>query len=316
MSIDDMVSTAERVTTPFTHRVTSGGPAQGRDFAGLQNSAVGRASRGDIPLVIAVHGGGYHSSFFDLPGHSLLDRGAALGIPVIAVDRPNYGGSDTLQTEGSILEANVDHLDHLIGELWTEHGQGTAGVFLIGHSIGAAIALLMAARDLDWPLLGVSTSGCLFQEPPGTAERWASIPLKWLPADGAMRFQLMFGPKGTYDEDVPAAEAAFHGDTPVLLSELIEVSDGWEERFRVAAAQIAVPVHVRHAQHDHLWVSSPDDVAEFGRAFTSAPVVDVALWPDAGHDIDYHRSGAAFQVQQLAFALASAARAGTLRPSS
>lgn len=313
MSIDSTIPTAKHATTRLAHQIVSAGPALGKRFSGLRNSAVDRVARADTPLIVAIHGGGYHSSFFDFPGHSLLDRGASLDIPIIAIDRPNYGDTDTLITDDSILQANVEHLDHLISELWQGHGQGTAGVFLVGHSIGAAIAHLIASRDLDWPLLGVSTSGCLFQEPPGTAERWASIPLEWLPVDSAMRFQLMFGPEGTYDQEMPAAEAAFHGDTPVLLSELIEISDGWEERFRAAAVSIKVPVHVRQAQYDALWVSSEEDIADFSSAFENSPLVDVALWPDSGHDIDYHRSGAAFQVQQLAFALASAARAATGR---
>lgn len=42
----------------------------------------------DYPLVIAIHGGTYTSTYFDVPGYSLLDRAAALGIPSIAIDRP------------------------------------------------------------------------------------------------------------------------------------------------------------------------------------------------------------------------------------
>ncbi len=293
-------------STAFSHTVSSEGPSRGRVFAGFHNLGSVTPASPATPLVVAIHGGGYHSTFFDLPGYSLLERAAASNIPFIAVDRPNYGNSDQLAVDGSIFDANAQALDDLIGELWAAHGEGTAGVFLIGHSIGAALSLLIASHAPTWPLLGVAMSGCLLQEPPGTAERWASLPMKWLPCDGDMRFQLMFGPAGSYGDDMPAAEAAFHGETPVLVQELIEISDGWEERFRAAAPSITVPVHVRHAQYDALWISDEEQVQQFADALTNAPLVDAAVWPGTGHDIDYHTSGAAFQAEQLAFALRAA----------
>ena len=36
------------------------------------------------PLVVAIHGGTYSSAYFDVPGYSLLDRAAAVGIPILA----------------------------------------------------------------------------------------------------------------------------------------------------------------------------------------------------------------------------------------
>jgi pimeloyl-ACP methyl ester carboxylesterase len=295
-------------STEFSHTVRTEGPTLGKVFGGVHNLAAAAPVGRDTPLVVAIHGGGYHSTYFDLPGYSLLDRAAALDVPVIAVDRPNYGQSGELDVDGSIFDANAQALHDLIGELWQTYGEGSAGIVLIGHSIGAALSLLIASNAPTWPLLGVAISGCLLQEPPGTAERWASIPMKWLPCDGDMRFQLMFGPTGTYADDMPAADAAFHGDTPVLVQELIEISTGWEERLRAAALAITVPVHVRHAQYDALWISDEAQVQQFAALFANAPSVDAALWPDSGHDIDYHTSGDEFQADQLAFSLSCAAR--------
>jgi hypothetical protein len=53
-------------------------------------------------------------------------------------------------------------------------------------------------------------------------------------------------------------------------------------------------------------------VFNFGRAFSSSPSVDVRLFESTGHCIDFHRVGAAFQLEQLAFAL----RCTVVRPSS
>jgi len=64
----------------------------------LQTSAGRVAGRGtgpvaeDSPLVVALHGGGYDCGYFDVPGHSLLDIGAAAGFEVVALDRPGTAG--------------------------------------------------------------------------------------------------------------------------------------------------------------------------------------------------------------------------------
>ena len=63
---------------------------------------------GDVPLIIAVHGGTYTSEYFDIPGHSLLDQAAALGIPIVAVDRPGYRGSSPVEQSDSIILKNAE----------------------------------------------------------------------------------------------------------------------------------------------------------------------------------------------------------------
>ena len=70
------------------------------------------------PLIVALHGGGYSSAFFDIGGYSLLGRAAAAGCPVVALDRPGYGGSPLLPPTNSILRANAERLDAAIAELW------------------------------------------------------------------------------------------------------------------------------------------------------------------------------------------------------
>ena len=62
-----------------------------------RNSGPEPEVRPGAPLVIALHGGTYTSEYFDIPGYSLLDRAEAAGVPVIALDRPNYGGSSPLE---------------------------------------------------------------------------------------------------------------------------------------------------------------------------------------------------------------------------
>lgn len=297
-----------RSSTQFTLDVASDGPAKGMTFAGRQRIAAPQAGNRDSPLIVAVHGGGYSSAYFDVPQYSLLDRAVSLGIPVIAIDRPGYGGTDptSVPSGGSVLEVNAAVLDHVIGELWAEHGAGKTGVFLIGHSIGAAISLRISARAPAWPLIGISVSGCLLREPPGMGEMWASIPTPTLTSPNEDKAALMFGPEWTYQPDAP--DSAYFANEPVLVSELVEISARWEDEYRSLASQITVPVHIRQGQFDRLWITDNDQVAQFASALTGSPAVDAEIFTSAGHAIDYHRGGGAFQLQQLAFALTACAR--------
>jgi len=302
---------SSHTTNRFTHRVTSDGPARGMTFAGRRRPARS-AGTGDFPLVIAVHGGGYTSAYFDVPGYSLLDRAAGLGIPIIAVDRPGYGGSSPVASDGSVFLANAAALDHLIAELWETDGAGTAGVFLIGHSIGVPISMAIGAREPEWPLLGMALSGCLLRVPERLAGVWAAAPGPTLDSPVEQKALRMFGPAWTRPGDMP--EASYFANVPVLRSELVESATTWPETYRDIAPRIGVPVQLRHGEFDGLWITEGEQVAEFAAGLTSSPRVDAGYFPSAGHAIDYHRVGAAFQVGQLAFALDCAAR--RLQPSS
>lgn len=286
-------------TTEFTHTVTTDGPAQGMIFTARRRPSTPAES---VPLVVALPGGTYTSMYFDVPRHSLLDRAEALGVPVIAVDRPGYLGSTPVEPGESIILRNAEVLDHLVGELWGAYGAGTAGVVVIGHSIGGAIALAIAARHPAWPLLGVAVSGCLVQVPPESGDAWAALPdLEFVELPVPVKDFVMYGPAWTHSDAMPAAGHA--ADAPVPKAELLDITGGWIGRMRDTAAAIQVPVHSRQGEFDHLWVTDDDEVAQFRSAFTSAPWVDARLVPNAGHCIDFHLAAAAFQLEQLAFAL-------------
>ncbi|MBP2334108.1 pimeloyl-ACP methyl ester carboxylesterase [Saccharothrix coeruleofusca] len=291
-------TTAQR----FTHEVTSTGAGRGMVFTGLRRTS---GDTHDVPLIVALHGGGYTSAYFDVPGYSLLDRAAGAGVPVIAVDRPGYGGSTPVPLGDSPYLANAATVDHLIGELWQTHGAGTAGIVLVGHSIGAQVALAIAGGRPRWPLLGLSVSGCLLRHGDGFAETWAAAPGTYLDVSVEEKAELMFGPEWTRRDDMP--RASFFANVPVLTAELTGGA-GWEKSFRDLAPEITVPVQLRHGRFDPLWGDADDQIPEFVAGLESSPWIDAAAVPAAGHAIDYHRVGAAFHAQQLAFALTCAAQ--------
>jgi pimeloyl-ACP methyl ester carboxylesterase len=293
------METAAMTTTaiPFTHTTAGGLTVTGR-----RNTPHTPAAAAQVPLVVAIHGGTYTSGYFDIPGFSLLQRAAALGIPVIAVDRPGYLGSDHVEPGESIILANAVALDQVIGELWQEHGAGHAGVFLIGHSIGGAVTTAVAAGGPAWPLLGIAVSGCLLRVPDGPRLAFDALPdVLMIDLPGPMKDSVMFGPAWTHDPAMP--ELSHSCDTSVPRAELIDINNGWISRVRSVNAQVTVPVHARQGEFDALWITDAGQARDYAASFTAAPVVDGRLVLRAGHCVDFHHAGAALQLSQLAFAL-------------
>jgi len=293
------------MSTPFTHSVDGSGAAAGFTFTGRTNIGADVTPHAGAPLIIALHGGTYSSEYFDIAGHSLLDNATKQGIPVIALDRPNYVGSSPLTSEGSIIQANADVLGDAIGSIWNEHGGDAAGVVLIAHSIGGAVATIIAATPQSWPLLGLATSGCLVRVPAESAGAWASLPdIPMIDLPVPLKDQLMFGPPETYDDAMPAA--SYPSNTAVPKAELLDITGGWIAARAETTGKVKVPVHHRQGEFDHLWVTSQDEVDEYRAGFTSAASVDAQLQLASGHCIDFHKPSDEFQNSQLAFATAVA----------
>lgn len=256
----------------------------------------------EYPLVVAIHGGTYTADYFDIEGCSLIARAEALGLPLFAVNRPGYRDSlPREKTDGSI-HSNAEILNDALSELWELHGQKTRGIFLIGHSIGGAIAIRMAALPKSWPLLGLSISGVGLREPDPILKQWQSLP----PSDvieipQESKDALMYGPEGSFALDVQ--RAAHRADHPMPRQELLDIAFEWSRLLSESAPKVDVPVHYRQPEFDNLWVVNESEVQNFAQRFVKAPLVDARVMQGAGHCIDFHKLGAAFQLEQLAFAL-------------
>jgi pimeloyl-ACP methyl ester carboxylesterase len=272
----------------------------GRTIAAM---TAGPAAGTDRPLIAALHGGTYTARYFDVAGSAqptFMDLAAAGGFPVASFDRPGYGGSTALDPADNSFDRHATMLAAAIAQAARRVSAGS--VFLVGHSIGGMIALMIAAGELDFTLVGASVTGMgAVIRPAGPAQALASLPADAtidLPYD--QRDQVMFGPAFTHTPDgVAAAHASY---APVPVRELIQAPQWPDEHLPGLAPRVRVPVHNALAEFDALWDSTPANVDQFAKLLTAAPVVDASIARSTGHAIDHHTLGHALHLRQLAFA--------------
>lgn len=84
-----------------------------------------------------------------------------LGYNVLNINRPSYGGTPTPATTTPLADSLLGLID-LIDLVYREKTGGQQGIVLIGHSLGGALSLVIAAEaGARLPVLGVSTLGTL-----------------------------------------------------------------------------------------------------------------------------------------------------------
>ena len=270
----------------------------GHRITGISNES----GADDLPLIVALPGGSYTSAYFDVPGHSLLETGRVNGFEVIALDRPGYGGSDALPAGEVTFARNAEVLDAAIAQLWATRGRNRPGVVVIGHSMGGAIAIHIAASSPSWPLLGIAVSGIHDTAPEIVLSAWDAMP-PGQPVDFGPEQRRMFfyGPDWTIESDIVARADISAALIPI--EELQEVVGDWVRSASTLSAKVQVPVQYIAVEYERLWTITPESVNAFANYFSAAPFVDSSLMPGVGHDVDHHRAGRAFQLRQLAFAM-------------
>jgi pimeloyl-ACP methyl ester carboxylesterase len=261
------------------------------------------------PLVVAIHGGTYTSAYFDVPGCSLFDAAAALDIPLVAPDRPGYGNSRVLTSADMTIRGQGRHLIAALSDAWERYGAGTSGIVLIGHSIGAAIAAVMAGEGHELPILGLAMSGVGLKTPPEHRPLWEQLPdTPVVSMPPGVKERVMFGPPGSFEARVAQASAV--ADVGAPKAELVDIVSAWQGHAHDTLGRIKVPVHYRQGEFDQLWIVDPGEIDGFRQALSGSPRVDARMMRGTGHCMDFHHVGRALQIQQLGFALQCAADRG------
>ncbi|MBV9996366.1 MAG: alpha/beta fold hydrolase [Caulobacteraceae bacterium] len=256
-------------------------------------------------LVVALHGGGYDCRYWHHPGQaeaSLLELGRTLGFDVIALDRPGYRGSKGPAPAGYPLSAQAELIFDAIEA--ADAGRGSP-VFLIGHSMGAILALMMGASGRGAALQGLDVSGTPLRF---GAERTQAMAATMQPliAAGADLMPLMtpehrrsmfFGADGTFDPRVVAPGGTEH---PVPVAELADALY-CPERLPTVLSSIEAPVQWTIAEEENSSEGGDSVLAEARALLRNSRRVRTALQPFSGHNISLHHVARAYHLRAFAF---------------
>ncbi|MFI1293259.1 alpha/beta hydrolase [Streptomyces sp. NPDC020792] len=258
----------------------------------------------DVPrpraVIVALHGGGTRSVYFDHPGHprlSLLRTAAALGFTVLAVDRPGYGSSaGNLQALGT-ERTRTDVLYAAVDALLADRGRG-AGVFLWAHSAGCQPALRMAIEPQGADLLGLELAGMGRDFHPGVHDVFE----EWLRDNTRPGPRVnLWHPANAYAPDVKGGLAI--GSRSPAYDRL---QQQWREEIVDVAAEVRVPVHLSLGEHERVWRNGPEALADLASLFTASPRVLVAEQAGAGHNTSVGHTALAYHLRVLSFVEACA----------
>ncbi|KAB8231817.1 alpha/beta fold hydrolase [Aspergillus alliaceus] len=265
----------------------------------LQTSGTSRP----VPLLVCIHGGSYDSEYFDIDSkHSIFELGRSLRIPVVAIDRPGYGGStaypdlknEDIEERGTTFSNEQGkYLDSIVfPALWKEFGpsSGAASMVVFPHSIGGMVAIIAAAMYANndgkkqYPLTGliVSGIGCKshMHESPDSNQRSSENNngnRESLHTD-EQQTHMRFNPIPSYTEAL---------NKPVPLGELHDIRTTWQNYWVSYAEQITVPFLYGVGDHDGFWDSSEEGIAQFTDVFrTSSPRVQSVVVPMAPHCVE------------------------------
>lgn len=241
------------------------------------------------PLIVCIHGGGCNGWYFDLPDHSFRALAEKRGYPLLIVDRPGHGASN-MSRQGLAASARTirDHVEDVADRNW--HSQWC----LLGHSIGGAIAMLIAGDLRPSALRALAISG-IGAEPMPAAMAWSAAGA----GDAVAASSLLFGPLRSFTWKAPAMLRQCA--EPWDASEVVEVLNYWPDRFADVARGVMVPLHLRLAEGEGIWRTGSAEVARLAALFAQAPSVDAALLPEGGHLYELHFGGSRHMAGQLDF---------------
>ncbi len=225
-----------------------------------------RTVRDDGPVLVLVHGfGGSHAVWRDVEAR-LAGR-----CRILAYDLPGHGGSLDVAFAGAKAAARTI-LDDLAA-------RGLSGVHVVGHSLGGAVAVLMAALDPS------RVASLVLLAPGGMGSDIDGAALKRLarartPAEIGAALEAMSAP-GARVPPATAATLAATREAPGQVERLLEIADAIAKDDRQGVfppemlAGLSCPVDVAWGTNDPVLPFAQTE--NLPASFTLIPV------PDAGH---------------------------------
>lgn len=252
------------------------------------------------PLLVAIHGGTYCSTYFDADTkHTAVLASKGLGVPVVAIDRPLYQESSSFYPlpEGKTYhEGLAVHLHkHIFPTIWKEYGQGCGSMVLDCHSLAVPSAVILAGWHAQerargdkpaYPLSSLILSGFGSQNiarivdqsaPPESFPEFIDLPPE---AKDNQMFE-----QGTVDPAIYKQSERLNNRMP--YAELGDYEAVWGgDKWRALCGAVEVPVMIGIAERDALWAGTEEHVREFAGGFGGSERVDASLIRGAPHCIE------------------------------
>jgi pimeloyl-ACP methyl ester carboxylesterase len=245
-------------------------------------------------VIVAFHGGASTAAYFDCPGHprlSLLRTGAALGFTVVALDRPGYGSSAPYPDAMALPEQRVQLAYGAIEKIL---GSGSE-LFLLGHSTGCELVVRMAADERGNGLVGIALAGTGLHYDDAAREILKTATPTKRPA--GLR-ELLWEPAHLYPAEVLNGITNSSTGAPY---EAAMINTWARQDFPALAGDVRVPVQFSVAEHERVWKSDPDALAEIASTFTASPRFVINEQAGAGHNLSLSVSAAAYHMSVLSF---------------
>lgn len=277
--------TAAASTPPQGHRLASSQTPGLELFIRHRRPAPG-APRQPVPLLM-VHGATLSSLLWDhpLPGWSWMDRLAADGFEVFALDLRGYGLStrpDWDRLDPAVPYARAEDVLADVADAidFVRQHTGSAELDLLGGSWGSVICGLFAARCPAAPVRRLVLYAPIYCEPDSASTWWQAAadpadPRRVNPQLGAYRWVSETDLRSRWDSEIPLADKTAWRPEPVLRglfdAAMAQDAAGWQRQppaFRVPngtlvdlfhiysgrslydAADITWPTLLIRAQHD------------------------------------------------------------------
>src|SRR5258705_554511 len=170
-----------------------------------------------------------------------------------------------------------------------------AGLFLLAHSAGCELAVRMAAdaRAEHAALFGLELAGTGLQYADAATEILKAASATTRPV--GLR-ELLWQPAHLYPAEVLTG---ITNSSTGALYEAAMVTDWGRQDFPALAGEVCVPVQFSVADHERVWKSDPESLAEIAAMFTGSPrfVNNEQVGP--GHNLSLSVSAAAYHMMVL-----------------
>jgi pimeloyl-ACP methyl ester carboxylesterase len=243
------------------------------------------------PLLIMIHGASDTHTVFDFfPGFRAAPELAALGQPVLALDRVGYGASSHPNGDTLTFATSAGYVHEVIqavrgGAL----GFTPSAIVLLGPSAGADIAIVEAGtyHDVDGLIVCSNTSqlqAALFLVDVGA----------WFAQGDYFDFGVDFRTQFFYAAPfaIPLLVNLDNATRSLVpRAEIVSALSNLSAPFR---SQVIAPVLLMQADHDAIFVPLDDSAL-----FSSSPDVHFSLLSFTGHKIFEHPASHAIAVLQI-----------------